>query len=133
MKFTERELYLLSDGILRLVGQVNDAAIALSPSSPADLKTALEEYRKELRDLNGKICDMMEDAEQPKQKTVVKILCARGSVVGVYRNSDGADIEAYVLDLDDANGVDPTLAEEVEEAETELRRDIESGAVVPIW
>lgn len=61
MKFTERELELLSDGILQLIGNANSAARLISPSAPSGVNIEMQAYRDELNALNGKICCMMEE------------------------------------------------------------------------
>jgi hypothetical protein len=60
MKFTEKELYLLSCGILQLIEDVGKAKKLLHAGS-ASGETAIEEYTKELQELNSKVCSMMND------------------------------------------------------------------------
>ena len=64
MKFTERELELLSDGILQLMGNANSAARLVSTSAPSAVGTALSEYLKELRELNSRLCAAMGDDDE---------------------------------------------------------------------
>ena len=68
MKFTERELELLSDGILQLIGNANSAARLVSPSARSDVRIAMEAYRDELNALNGKICAAMDEMEKEEQR-----------------------------------------------------------------
>lgn len=58
MEFTERELSLLSDGLLRLMSDAWRAeGVFPGESSVVD---AIESYTKELQRLNTKICNYME-------------------------------------------------------------------------
>jgi hypothetical protein len=60
MKFTEKELYLLSCGVLQLIEDASQAKKLLHAGSAAG-KVAIEEYTKELQELNSKLCSMMND------------------------------------------------------------------------
>lgn len=57
MEFTERELDLLSDGIMRMI---DDALRADTLVASASVRKALRDYMNELRELNTKICNYME-------------------------------------------------------------------------
>jgi hypothetical protein len=61
MKFTERELELLSDGILQLIGNANSMEKALNASAPENARKEIEAYRDELNALKGKIFVGMND------------------------------------------------------------------------
>lgn len=55
-QFTDEELYMLSDGMLALIRNTNKALIV---SDSKDIE-ALFETRQKYRDLNTKICKMLE-------------------------------------------------------------------------
>ena len=57
MEFTDRELQLLSDGLLRLM---RDATTAQGLVIDADVYEPIVFYTAELRALNTKICNYME-------------------------------------------------------------------------
>lgn len=127
MKFNDRELELLSDGILRLIGEANDAARMLSPSAPESLNREIRAYRDELNDLNSRLCAAMDEQEKQEIYIVVK----DGLVQGVSRNANSDPIEALVLDLD--GDINPTYNEEIEEAYADYCKKIKSGEIIPIW
>lgn len=56
MEFTDRELSLLSDGILALIRESAAAKLINSPN----VWNAIEDYTNELQRLNTKICNYME-------------------------------------------------------------------------
>lgn len=60
MEFTEKELYLLSCGVLGLIEDAGQARKLLHAGTAAG-KTAIDDYRKELQELNSKICGMMQN------------------------------------------------------------------------
>lgn len=60
MDFTEKELYLLSNGIIQLIEDAGQARKLLHAGSAAG-KSAIEDYIAELQALNSKICGMMTD------------------------------------------------------------------------
>lgn len=60
MNFTEKELYLLSNGIIQLIEDAGQARKLLHAGSAAG-KNAIEDYIAELQALNSKICGMMTD------------------------------------------------------------------------
>lgn len=60
MAFTEKELYLLSCGVLQLIEDAGQAKKLLHAGTTAG-KVAIEEYTKELQELNSKICSMMQN------------------------------------------------------------------------
>lgn len=68
MKFTERELYLLSDGILCLIGNARKAAELVATSAPQGVMIEMQTYRDELVMLNRKICAAMDDIEKEEQR-----------------------------------------------------------------
>ena len=55
--FTDDELYILSDGMLALIRNINKAAKLVCDSKTLD---ALENELKKYRELNSKICKMLE-------------------------------------------------------------------------
>lgn len=57
MEFTDRELSLLSEGILNLMCDAGNAAKMLTDKKCID---AINNHIKELRKLNTKICNYME-------------------------------------------------------------------------
>ena len=57
MEFTDRELALLSDGIIRLI---NDAEHACWMVNDDEAKKYIRLHRGELKELNTKICNYME-------------------------------------------------------------------------
>lgn len=57
MEFTDRQLCLLSDGLIRLMEDAHKAAILCRDK---DVKSAIEFYCAELRALNTSICNYME-------------------------------------------------------------------------
>ena len=56
-QFTDDELYILSDGLLALIRNVNNASKLVCASKTLD---AHEEEIKRYRELNTKICGMLE-------------------------------------------------------------------------
>ena len=60
MEFTEKELYLLSCGVLGLIEDAGQAKKLLHAATAAG-KTAIDDYTKELQDLNSKICGIMQN------------------------------------------------------------------------
>lgn len=56
MEFTDRELALLSEGILALIRESAAAKLINSPN----VWNAIDDYTKELQRLNTKICNYME-------------------------------------------------------------------------
>lgn len=59
--FSNKELQLLSDGVLRLMHDINKA-YELIPVDE-ELMSALKAKNKELEALNTKVCSLMEDDE----------------------------------------------------------------------
>ena len=57
IRFTDDELYMLSDGILALIRNTNQALQLTSDKSCIE---ALENLNKKYRELNTKICGMLE-------------------------------------------------------------------------
>ena len=55
MEFTDRELELLSEGIIALIHEAMYA-----PRNTAELRDAFDNYLRELQRLNTKICNYME-------------------------------------------------------------------------
>ena len=55
VEFTDRQLELLSDGIIALIHEAMYA-----PRNTAELRDAFDNYRRELQRLNTKICNYME-------------------------------------------------------------------------
>ena len=60
MNFTEKELYLLSCGVLQLIEDAGQAKKLLHAGTSAR-RSAIDDYTKELQELNSKICSMMEN------------------------------------------------------------------------
>lgn len=60
MNFTEKELYLLSCGVLQLIEDAGQAKKLLHVGTSAG-RSAIDDYAKELQELNSKICSMMEN------------------------------------------------------------------------
>lgn len=60
MNFTEKELYLLSCGVLQLIEDAGQAKKLLHAGTSAG-RTAIDDYTKELQELNSKICGIMEN------------------------------------------------------------------------
>lgn len=60
--FNNKELQLLSDGVLRLMHDINKA-YELIPVDE-ELMSALKAKNKELEALNTKVCSLMEDDEE---------------------------------------------------------------------
>ena len=58
MKFTERELYLLSDGLLALIENGNKARKLTTDSN---VHAAIDGYLKEVQALNSKLCTEMKE------------------------------------------------------------------------
>lgn len=58
MNFTERELYLLSDGLLALI---ENGGKARKLTTDENVHTAIDGYLKELQALNSKLCARMKD------------------------------------------------------------------------
>lgn len=56
MEFTDRELELLSEGLLALIRESAAAKLINSPN----VWNAIDDYTKELQRLNTKICNYME-------------------------------------------------------------------------
>ena len=56
-QFTDEELYMLSDGVLALIRNTNQALQLISDKGCIE---ALENLNKEYRELNTKICGMLE-------------------------------------------------------------------------
>lgn len=124
--FTQREMELLSDGILCLIGNANEAAKLISAPARGETLRAIRAYRDELADLNSKLCEMMDGETEREREQNVFIVCKGGVVQSVSRNANSDPINAYVLDLDDDG-------EQTEQAYADYRKNIESGEIVPIW
>lgn len=60
MNFTEKELYLLSCGVLQLIEDAGQAKKLLHAGTSAG-RSAIDDYTKELQELNSKICSIMEN------------------------------------------------------------------------
>lgn len=58
MNFTERELYLLSEGLLALIENGNKAG---KLTTDDNVHTAIDGYLKEVQALNSKVCAQMKD------------------------------------------------------------------------
>lgn len=58
MNFTERELYLLSDGLLSLIENGNKAR---NLTTDENVHAAIDGYLKEVQALNSKLCTRMKD------------------------------------------------------------------------
>jgi hypothetical protein len=56
-QFTDDELYMLSDGILALIRSTNEALRLVCDSKSIEV---LQEAQKRYKDLNAKICEMLE-------------------------------------------------------------------------
>ena len=56
-QFTDDELYMLSDGILALIRSTNEALRLVCDSKSIEV---LQESQKKYKDLNAKICGMLE-------------------------------------------------------------------------
>ena len=125
--FTQREMELLSDGILCLIGNVDSAAAMLFTSARESVMREIRAYRDELNDLNSRLCAAMDEEEKQEIYIVVK----DGLVQGVSRNANSNPIEALVLDLD--GDINPTYNEEIEEAYADYCEKIKSGEIIPIW
>ncbi len=103
MNFTNRELYLLSEGILSLIREAGEAAKRVRSSKIIDEIAA---YRSGLRDLNSKLCSMMRDdgensaAPQTADPNVL-IRCYGGMVQEVLSNVDGINCEVFDEDTDE--------------------------------
>lgn len=59
MKFTHRELELLSNGILALMKNANSAAKLLGDSMPETLNREIQEHHTELFILHRRLCDAL--------------------------------------------------------------------------
>lgn len=57
-QFTDDEMYILSDGTLALIKNMN-SALELMPESKSDAIIALRELRSTYKELNNKICKMI--------------------------------------------------------------------------
>ena len=55
-QFTDDELYMLSDGVLALIGNVDEALKLVCDAKSID---TLQEAQRKYNDLNTKICKMM--------------------------------------------------------------------------
>ena len=55
-QFTDDELYMLSDGVLALIRNANEAIKLVSDGKSIEV---LEDILKKYRELNKKICDML--------------------------------------------------------------------------
>ena len=55
-QFTDEELYMLSDGVLALIRNTNEAIKLVSDGKSIEV---LEDILKKYRELNKKICDML--------------------------------------------------------------------------
>ena len=56
-QFTDEELYMLSDGVLALIRNTNEAMKLVSDGKSIEI---LQETQKRYKELNAKICGMFE-------------------------------------------------------------------------
>ena len=56
-QFTDDELYILSDGLLALIRNVNEASKLVCSSKSLDV---LEKEYEKYKELNAKVCSMLE-------------------------------------------------------------------------
>lgn len=97
--FTPDELYLLSGAVLCAIAGNNRAAEAAC----GDLAiSALQEANRQLRDLNTKICAMMEPEEKTENdRPDVLVHVYGGMVQAVYSSIPGATCEVYDADTEE--------------------------------
>lgn len=103
MEFTYDELYRLSTAILAAIYGNNHASAAVCGM---DAITAIREENNRLRDLNSKVCAMMEEMDKRSSAPVnddpnILIRVYGGMVQEVLSNIPGIDCEIFDEDTDE--------------------------------
>ena len=82
-QFTDDELYMLSDGILALIRSTNEALRLVCDSKSIEV---LQESQKRYKDLNAKICGMLEQKGVETMSNLTHLFKVGQKVT--YRNND---------------------------------------------